>query len=148
MRLLRPGLTPSMRVKNAEFLKWLLRVGNGKIDVPDTEDPLNSRWVQIPDQFFDLQQKAIVCLKNNAADTINNLIVDMVDGLVTTYCSYDTATPHGNDDGEAELLYPTEYLNTLNYPGLPPHELHLKRVYQPFCFTTLIYQVGFVMAHE
>ncbi|XP_071739381.1 uncharacterized protein [Rutidosis leptorrhynchoides] len=132
MRLLSPGLTPSMRVQNAEFSKWLLRVGNGEIGVPDTEDPLNSRWVQIHDQFcipddengltnlisfiypreslqnpsaVDLQQKAIVCPKNDVADTINSLIVDMVDGPVTTYCSYDTVTPHGNDGGEAELLY-------------------------------------------
>ncbi|XP_071713086.1 uncharacterized protein [Rutidosis leptorrhynchoides] len=51
MRLLTPGLTPSMRVKNAEFSKWLLRVGNGEIGLPNTEDPLNSHWVQIPDQF-------------------------------------------------------------------------------------------------
>ncbi|XP_071695778.1 uncharacterized protein [Rutidosis leptorrhynchoides] len=50
----------------------------------------------------------------------------MVDGPVTTYASYDTATPQGNDGGESELLYPTEYLNTLNYPGLPPHFLELK----------------------
>ncbi|XP_071688050.1 uncharacterized protein [Rutidosis leptorrhynchoides] len=135
MRLLRPGMTPSMRVKNAEFSKWLLRVGNGEIGVPDTEDLLNSHWVQIPDQFcipddengLSTQQKVIVCPKNDAADTINSLIVDMVDVPVTTYCSYDTATPHGNDGGEAELLYPAEYLNTLNYPGLPPHELHLKK---------------------
>ncbi|XP_071740567.1 uncharacterized protein [Rutidosis leptorrhynchoides] len=154
MRLLTPGLTPSMRVKNAEFLKWLLRVGNGEIGLPDTEDPLNSRRVQIPDQFcipddenglanlisfiypceslqnpsiVDLQQKAIVYPKNDAADTINSLIVDMVDGPVTTYYSYDTATPRGNDSGAAELLYPAEYLNTLNYPGLPPHDLHLKK---------------------
>ncbi|XP_071699780.1 uncharacterized protein [Rutidosis leptorrhynchoides] len=131
MRLLRPGLTPSMRVKNAEFSKWLLRVENGEIGVPDIEDPLNSCWVQIPDQFcipddenglanlisfiypreslqnpsaVNLQQKAIVCPKNDAADMINTLIFDMVDGPVTTYCSYDTATPHGNDSGEAELL--------------------------------------------
>ncbi|XP_071719229.1 uncharacterized protein [Rutidosis leptorrhynchoides] len=143
-----------MRVKNTKFSKWLLRVGNGEIGVPDTEDPLNSRWVQIPDQFcipddenglanlisfiypreslqnpsaVYLQQKAIVCPKNDAADTINSLIVDMVDGPVTTYGSYDTATPHGNDGGEAELFYPAEYLNTLNYPGLPPHEPHLKK---------------------
>ncbi|XP_071688736.1 uncharacterized protein [Rutidosis leptorrhynchoides] len=154
MRLLRPGLTPSMRVKNAEFSKWLLRVGNGEIGLPDKEDPLNSHWVQIPDQFcipddenglanlisfiypceslqnpsaVDLQQKAIVCPKNDAADMINGLIVNMVDGPVRIYCSYDTATLHGNDGGEAELLYPAEYLNTLNYPGLSPHELHLKK---------------------
>ncbi|XP_071704646.1 uncharacterized protein [Rutidosis leptorrhynchoides] len=117
MRLLRPGLTPSMR-----------------FCIPDDENGLANlisfiyprESLQNP-SAFDLQQKAIVCPKNDAADTINSLIVDMVDGSVTTYCSYDTATPHGNDGGEAELLYPAEYLNTLNYPGLPPHELHLKK---------------------
>ncbi|XP_071689034.1 uncharacterized protein [Rutidosis leptorrhynchoides] len=54
------------------------------------------------------------------------MVVDMVGGPVTIYASYDTATPQGNDGGESELLYPTEYLNTLNYPGLPPHLLELK----------------------
>ncbi|XP_071727805.1 uncharacterized protein [Rutidosis leptorrhynchoides] len=117
MRLLRPGLTPSMR-----------------FCIPDDENGLANlisfiyprESLQNP-SAVDLHQKAIVCPKNDAADTINSLIVDMVDGPVTTYCSYDTATPHGNDGGEAELLYPAEYLNTLNYPGLPPHELHLKK---------------------
>ncbi|XP_071704915.1 uncharacterized protein [Rutidosis leptorrhynchoides] len=115
MRLLQPGLTPHIRERTRNFSKWLLSVGNGETGVPDAEDPLKSRW------------KAIVCPKNDAADTINTLIVDMVDGPVTTYYSYDTATPHGNDGAESELLYPTEYLNTLNYPGLPPHTLHLKK---------------------
>ncbi|XP_071714166.1 uncharacterized protein [Rutidosis leptorrhynchoides] len=147
-------LTPPIREKNTEFSKWLLSVGNGETGVPDAEDPLNSCWVQIPDTFcilddanglanlisfiyprkslqnpsaIELQQKAIVCPKNDDADTINTLIVNMVDGPVTTYYSYDTATPHGNDGGESELFYPAEYLNTLIYPGLPPHELHLEK---------------------
>ncbi|XP_071729003.1 uncharacterized protein [Rutidosis leptorrhynchoides] len=54
------------------------------------------------------------------------MVVDMVGGPVTTYASYDIATPQGNDGGESELLYLTECLNTLNYPGLPPHLLELK----------------------
>ncbi|GKC70676.1 DNA helicase, partial [Tanacetum coccineum] len=32
----------------------------------------------------------------------------------------------GHDGGEVELLYPREYLNTLSFPGLPPHRLELK----------------------
>ncbi|XP_071708670.1 uncharacterized protein [Rutidosis leptorrhynchoides] len=63
---------------------------------------------------------------NDAADAINKTIVDTVDGPIKTYHSLDTATPHGNDGGESELLYPVEYLNTLNFPGLPPHALELK----------------------
>ncbi|XP_071712830.1 uncharacterized protein [Rutidosis leptorrhynchoides] len=119
----------------------------------DLEDPVNSSWVQILDTYCvpnddnglanlisfiyppetlqnpsaaELQQKAIICPKNDAADTINKMVVDMVGGPVTSYASYDTATPQGNDGGKSELLYLTEYLNTLNYPGLPPHLLELK----------------------
>nr|GEY29140.1 DNA helicase [Tanacetum cinerariifolium] len=36
------------------------------------------------------------------------------------------AIPHGNDGGETELLYPTEYLNSLKFTSLPPHRLELK----------------------
>nr|GEY27185.1 DNA helicase [Tanacetum cinerariifolium] len=36
------------------------------------------------------------------------------------------AIPHGNDGGETELLYPTEYLNSLKFAGLPPHRMELK----------------------
>ncbi|XP_071689019.1 uncharacterized protein [Rutidosis leptorrhynchoides] len=121
--------------------------------VPDGDDPRDARWIHIPEKFSipddedglsklisfiypveslqnptasELQQKAIVCPKNDVADSINNIIVEMVSGPVTTYSSYDTATPHGNGGGESEMLNPAEYLNTLNYPGLPPHSLSVK----------------------
>ncbi|XP_071726843.1 uncharacterized protein [Rutidosis leptorrhynchoides] len=118
MRLMQPGLTQSEKETNDAFSTWLLDIGNGQIGTRDLEDPnLNAA---------ELHQKVIVCSKNDAADTINKLVIDMVDGPVTTYASYYTATPQGNDGGESELLYPTEYLNMLNYPGLPPHLLELK----------------------
>ncbi|GJV14619.1 ribonuclease H-like domain-containing protein [Tanacetum coccineum] len=40
--------------------------------------------------------------------------------------SSDEATPHGNNGGETELLYPNEYLNSLKFAGLPPHRLEAK----------------------
>ncbi|XP_071728186.1 uncharacterized protein [Rutidosis leptorrhynchoides] len=153
IRLLHLGLSTSEKARNEEFLRWLLSVRNGHIGTPNSEDPHNKRWVCISDSYcipndenglqnlisfiypreslqnptaVELQQKAIVFPKNDAADTINKIIVDMVNGPVTTYNSYDSATPHGNDGGEAEMLYLTEYLNTLNYPGLLPHILDLK----------------------
>ncbi|XP_071700141.1 ATP-dependent DNA helicase RRM3-like [Rutidosis leptorrhynchoides] len=87
MRLLRPDLSASEKARNEEFSRCLLSLENGLIGTPESEDPHNSRW------------KAIVCPKNDDADAINKLIVDMVDGPVTTCNSYDSATPHANDGG-------------------------------------------------
>nr|GFB97816.1 ATP-dependent DNA helicase PIF1-like [Tanacetum cinerariifolium] len=74
----------------------------------------------------DLQKKVIVCPKNETADTINSHILSLLNEQERVYLSSDEATPHCNDGGETELLYPSEYLNSLNFPGLPPHRLQLK----------------------
>ncbi|XP_071738774.1 uncharacterized protein [Rutidosis leptorrhynchoides] len=144
MRLRQPNLTPSQKVKVFDFSTWLLNIGNGESGAPYIEDPDNARWMHILDEYCipddedeltnliafiyprasvqnptasELQQKAIVCPKNDMADSINKIVIDMVDGPVTTYSSSDTATPYRNDGGESEMLYPVEYLNTLNYAG-------------------------------
>nr|GEY68835.1 DNA helicase [Tanacetum cinerariifolium] len=123
------------------------------IGTPDDSDPQNSSWIDIPDEYcipndenrtsnlinfiYDdktlrypsavkLQDKTIVRPKNETADVINAKILSMISGTTRTYISYDEAIPHGHDEGEVELLYPTEYLNTLSFPGLPPHMLELK----------------------
>nr|GEV41510.1 helitron helicase-like domain-containing protein [Tanacetum cinerariifolium] len=74
----------------------------------------------------DLQKKAIVCPKNEDADMINAEILRLVNHQQHVYLSFDEAVPHGNDGGETKLLYPTEYLNSLNFAGFPPHRLELK----------------------
>ncbi|GJY72845.1 DNA helicase [Tanacetum coccineum] len=135
------------------FASWLLDIGDGKIGEPDEKDPENASWIDIPPQYCippdeeglsnlidfiynqttlhtpsatTLQQKAIVCPKNETADIINSKVLDMVSGESTTYISNDEATPTENDGAETEMLYPVEHLNTLNLPGFPPHELKLK----------------------
>ncbi|GJR01919.1 DNA helicase [Tanacetum coccineum] len=50
-----------------------------------------------------LQQKAIVCPKNETADTINSKVLEVVKGESTTYISHDEATPIGNDGAETEM---------------------------------------------
>ncbi|GJV07630.1 DNA helicase [Tanacetum coccineum] len=73
-----------------------------------------------------LQQKAIVCPKNETADIINSKVLDMVPGESTSYMSQDEATPTKNDGAETEMIYPVDHLNTLKLPGFPPHHLELK----------------------
>ena len=153
MRLQQPGLSPEQAEEISAFSEWLLQVGNGAIGQRDEADPENSAWVRIPDRYcipdgqtavqelinfiYDqqtlqapdaaaLQGKAIVCPRNETADAINSAILDMLHGEAYTFTSIDEAIPKSNDGGATELLYPQEYLNTLTFSGMPPHQLTVK----------------------
>ncbi|XP_071718258.1 uncharacterized protein [Rutidosis leptorrhynchoides] len=153
MRLSKPGMTETEKEMISNFSSWLLDIGNGTIGIPDEEDPRNTSWVEIPDSYcvddddngieklisfvygdgffhnptpLQFQQKAIVCPKNDEADTINKHILQNIPTKSIIYTSHDIAKPYGNDTADSDLLFPPEYLNTLNYPNLPPHELELK----------------------
>nr|GEX35404.1 DNA helicase [Tanacetum cinerariifolium] len=153
MCLTRGTLTKAEKTEVSTFAQWLLNVGDGVLGVPDESDPENTSWLEIPENFLipndekgltkliefiydkdcllhpnakDLQDKAIVCLKIDTADVINAKVMDMLPGYATTYISNNEAIPHGHNGGEVELLYQVKYLNTLNFAGIPPHELNLK----------------------
>ncbi|GJY88374.1 DNA helicase [Tanacetum coccineum] len=153
MRLLRSGLTAEQKRRSEQFAKWLLDVGNGEIGEPDAGNEQDSSWVTISPEYtvtadeagmselidfiYDhttlkaptaesLQNKAIVCPKNATADVVNAKILSNIEGQSRTYLSNDEAISLGGETSETELLYPIEYLNTMTFPGLPPHELELK----------------------
>ncbi|GKA08744.1 DNA helicase [Tanacetum coccineum] len=152
-RLQRRDMNDDQRQLTRSFATWLLDVGNGKIGTPEPDNKESVSWITIPEQYcipdthnamsnlinfiYDeqalrkpnarkLQQKAIVCPRNNTTNLINSNILSIVEGTRTIYKSSDEAIPIGNDRGEVELLYPREYLNTLQLSGFPPHELELK----------------------
>ncbi|GKD88729.1 DNA helicase, partial [Tanacetum coccineum] len=152
MRLQRFGLTSEERKRSKTFAKWLLDVGDGKIGEPEEKDQDNS-WITIPPEYsvdndetslsklinfiYDdttlktptagsLQEKAIVCPKNATADDVNAKILSNIEGQRKIYLSNDKAIPMDSITSETELLYPTKYLNTIIFPGFPPHELELK----------------------
>ncbi|GKD27678.1 DNA helicase [Tanacetum coccineum] len=153
MRLLQPGLNEYERTRAANFALWLLEIGDGKIGTVEENSEGNSLWITVLKEFYipdddnglknligfiydehplqhptaaDLQQKAIVCPKNTTADEINETVLEMLHGKSMVYTSSDEAIPVGSDCGEVELLYPPEYLNTLQFPGFPSHRLQLK----------------------
>ncbi|GJZ61535.1 DNA helicase [Tanacetum coccineum] len=153
MRLNNGSLNERDKEKVAAFAQWLLDIGDGHLGTPDELDPQNTSWVDIPDDYripddengflklirfiYDdstlenstpqqLQEKVIVCPKNEVVDIVNTKVMSMIPGKPHVYTSYDEALPHGHDGGEVELLYPREYLNTLSFAGLPPHKLELK----------------------
>ena len=102
MRLLQPDLDDYQRNTAQNFASWLLDVGDGNIGEVDEENPNEAAWIKIPAEFqipddengvqtlinfiYDnqtlqqptaevLQQKAIVCPKNETADEINTKIL-------------------------------------------------------------------------
>nr|GEY14121.1 DNA helicase [Tanacetum cinerariifolium] len=128
MRLARPDTTLEERSLVNSFASWLLDIGDGKSGRPTEEDPENTSWIDIPASYcltpdeqglskliefiydqstlhtpsaMTLQQKAIMCPKNETANIINSKVLDMVLGEI-------------------------EHLNTLKLPGFPPHHLELK----------------------
>ena len=135
MRLLQPNLDDHEKKEVHDFASWLLDVGDGRIGETDEENPREAASIKIPKQFqiedddngvqklidfiYDnqtlqhpnaqvLQQKAIVCPKNETADEINAKILSQVEGEPIVYISTDEAIPVGKDGAATEMLYPPE----------------------------------------
>nr|GEU33484.1 DNA helicase [Tanacetum cinerariifolium] len=151
--LLQPGLNKYEKTRAANFASWLLELGDGKTGIVEENSDDDSSWITVLEEFCitdetsglknligfiydentlqhpttaDLQQKAIVCLKNTTADEINETVLGMLHGKSMVYTSSDEAIPVESDRGEVELLYPPDYLNTLQFSGFPSHRLELK----------------------
>lgn len=75
-----------------------------------------------PDKYF--ADRTILCSKNDDVDDVNAAILHRFPGNMKEYHSSDNVV----DSGEAgPLLYPPEYLNTINCGGLPLAKLHLRK---------------------
>ncbi|ENN71556.1 hypothetical protein D910_03998 [Dendroctonus ponderosae] len=69
-----------------------------------------------------LSARAILAARNNDVDAINFHIQNEIPGEAITSKSIDTMMIYQNE----AVNYPTEFLNSLNLPSLPPHVLELK----------------------
>nr|GEV69872.1 DNA helicase [Tanacetum cinerariifolium] len=131
MPLSRPGVSADEHQKDSENTNWM--------DIPltyylsDDEKGLSKLIDFINDQMtlrtpsaITLQEKAIVCPKNETADMINSKLLEMVQGETKTYLSHDEAIPLERDGVDTKMLYHLEHLNTLKFLGFPPNRLELK----------------------
>lgn len=140
-------LTTNMRVHLQRdqfaqtFSEQLLNMGDGKLPI----DP-NTNEISFPFNFCQMQQsiqevigkvfpnisenfrshdwiyeRAILAPKNDDVNSINNQIQSKLPGVATEYKSIDTVTIE-----EQAVNYPTEFLNSLEPCGMPPHVLKLK----------------------
>ncbi|KIH47189.1 hypothetical protein ANCDUO_22754 [Ancylostoma duodenale] len=140
-------LTTNMRVhlqgdlSARTFAQQLLRLGDGKFPVdPDTdsisfpkdfcnaanliEELIDKVFPDISTNFKNhqwLRERAILAPMNESVNNINIEIQNRLPGPTATYDSIDTVV-----DSEQAVHYPTEFLNSLEPPGMPPHRLILK----------------------
>nr|GEV47456.1 AT hook motif-containing protein, putative, expressed [Tanacetum cinerariifolium] len=102
------GLTRSMRVneydengeieiRKQDFNQWVLAVGDGTLPTKAKEDKINA------------------------------YIFEKLAGSAVTYNSADEVWKASTENLEQQHLFPTEFLNTLNFSGMSPHTLCLKK---------------------
>lgn len=120
-----------------DFSKQLLAIGNGQIPVdvatglisfPQNFCKYTSSKQELITKVFPnigrnywLSERAILAAKNKDVDDLNFIIQSQIAATLHSFKSVDCVT---NKDEATN--YPTEFLNSLDLPGLPPHNLELK----------------------
>ena len=109
----------------------LARDSNNVITLPEglgthvpTLDHLISKVYDDADCMDDplyIGQRTILCTTNVHVDSINDLMINLWRGISKTYLSVDIIR-----NSDYELTYSTEFLNSLNISGMPPHKLTFK----------------------
>ncbi|GJX43393.1 ATP-dependent DNA helicase PIF1-like protein [Tanacetum coccineum] len=141
-------------LRKQNFNRWVLAVGDGKLPVKKKETEDEPTWIDIPKEFLIkswsnpieqivletypdfttrqteelyLKERAILTPKNDDVDASNEFMFKKLGGVSMTYNSADKIYKASTDTEDQHHLYPVEFLNTLNFPGMPPHALCLKR---------------------
>lgn len=131
------GLTPEQA---NNFAQYLLRIGDGReqtvvkglfddfVRLPDsmcvktkTVNSLTSAVFPTFDNIQSFAARAILAPKNVDVEHINDQIIEQFPGEIQIYLSADSVWDEG-----AASIFPTEFLNSLNISGSPPHQLRLK----------------------
>jgi hypothetical protein len=154
MRLLMPSLSQEERQELSQFSKWMLDVGEGKIDATSQEGEDEQTWIKIPQELLlmphgdkiacivhtiyeklngnymrleYLKSRAILTPTNDIVDSINEYIVSLNPRDAKEYLSCDKVIKAPNTHESYGLLYPIEFLNTLNGNNFPQHRIILKK---------------------
>uniref|UniRef100_A0A2K1ZIH9 Uncharacterized protein n=1 Tax=Populus trichocarpa TaxID=3694 RepID=A0A2K1ZIH9_POPTR len=72
------------------------------------------------------RERAIVTPKNTTVAEINDFVLAMTSGDKHIYLSTDSISTSSRETDIANSLYPTEYINQLEFNGVPSHTLALK----------------------
>jgi ATP-dependent DNA helicase PIF1 len=73
-----------------------------------------------------IKDRAILATTNDIVDEINEYIMSFIPGSEKEYFSADSISNCTDTCNDADILYPIEYLNSLNANNFPTHRLKLK----------------------
>ncbi|CAI0463117.1 unnamed protein product [Linum tenue] len=137
------------------FPQWVLALGDGCLKTRSFRQDTPADWVQIPQVFlvdhgadpieslatdiydsfaenyknpFYLANRAVVTPTNATVSELNKYMLDhgAVPDPGKTYYSSDSLLQTTETADSFEECYPTEFLNSLTFNGIPDHELTLK----------------------
>ncbi|XP_071688036.1 uncharacterized protein [Rutidosis leptorrhynchoides] len=147
------------------FNKWVLDIGDGNVPASTRDGEDEATWIKIPDEYIVesdtspidtivdtifpdfianhqdedyLRERAILTPRNDDADQINKRMFKKLQSKSMTYQSSDEICKGSTDALEQHQAYPVEFLNKLNFPGVPPHKLKLK-IGQPIMLLRNLY---------
>ncbi|KAK9749984.1 hypothetical protein RND81_02G163900 [Saponaria officinalis] len=128
MRLMH-GKDEQENIDIKEFSKWVLDIGDGKIQATAKTGEHGKIWISIPDDK----------LIENTGDTVASIVEEVYPNLLENYTdttlipgqqivfkSVDRICQMTRNATYIENIYPTEFLNSLKFQGLPNHEMILK----------------------
>ncbi|GJQ97532.1 ATP-dependent DNA helicase PIF1-like protein [Tanacetum coccineum] len=123
---------------------WLWVMGNYQLKNESEDEPT---WIEIPEEFLIkswtslieqivtktypdftsrqtdddyLKERAILTLRNDDANAINENMFKKLGGVPVTYNSVDEICKASRDTADQHNLYPVKFLNSLNFQGIPP----------------------------
>ncbi|XP_052157107.1 uncharacterized protein LOC127774827 isoform X3 [Oryza glaberrima] len=152
MRLQSSSLSDAYHQRLEEFAEWLLQVGEGAVPDSCPADQDDASWIKIPEYLllptearnlsglisfvYDasinfhtanyLCDRAILAPTNEIAANINSQIISQLSTQEMSYYSSDTIEDATSNRATLDALYPTEFLNTIQFSGLPDHHIQLK----------------------
>jgi len=136
-----------------EFTDWILSIKNGEIFDLTFQGEWNASLVKIPSALLldpginpiaiimsviypgidndnieasYFRERAIVTLKNDIINEINNLILDCLPKVKCIYLSINNICKSFGDNKNIDLLYPVKFINQLNFNNVSSYALSLK----------------------
>jgi hypothetical protein len=173
MRLCDPSLDAAQRADIEQFAAWIISIGDGTIPAERKGEEHEPSWIAIPEDLLIhtdddkivalvaevflnfimhyknleyLPARVVVCPNNQDVDAINDYIINLVPGDSVLYLSCDKISKSSEHIPDFDILYPTEFLNSITVNNFPNHKLVLKTVSLLCYFGTLIKPSVFVMA--